>query len=122
MYRKDTGMDIDIGDLILEKLITAANESDCEKRKFGACAVRDRYILGYSSNKRLPFHAFLCTNGCIRKKIDSGTDSMIGACGHAEEKILWEIGDEAYDCEIYVIQVDFGGNIIPKNDRNFYCA
>lgn len=49
-------------------------------------------------------------------------DSMVGACGHAEEQVLWKLGKAAKDSQIYVIQVDFDGNIVPRKEKGFYCA
>jgi deoxycytidylate deaminase len=110
-------------DDFLEKLIEAAMKSDCEKKKFGACAVKNGQIYNvYTYNRRLPFHSFLCEGECIRKKIDSGMDSMVGACGHAEEQLIWRMGDDAINSEIYVLQVDFEGNLVPKKEKGFYCA
>lgn len=107
----------------LENLVYEATKSDCEKRKFGACAVKENgHVIVYAHNKRLPHHSFLCEDGCIRKKIDSGMDSMVGACGHAEEQVIWRLQEDAYNCEVYVIQVDFDGNIIPRKEKGFYCA
>jgi deoxycytidylate deaminase len=114
-------MDKDYKDF-LDNLVYEATKSDCEKKKFGACAVKWGRVLAYAHNQRLPYHSFLCEGECIRKKIDSGTDVMVGACGHAEEQVLWKLGKEAQDCQIYVLQVDFDGKLVANPSKFFYCV
>lgn len=77
----------------------AALESPCQKMKFG-CVLRyyrDYERIGVARweevethNKTIePLRSF-CEPSCIRLNIPSRTESMIGACGHAEELALWE--------------------------------
>ena len=106
----------------LKFLIKNAEMSDCAKRKFGVVATMQDRVLGYSCNHRLPHHRFLCDGECIRSKIDSGTDSMLGACGHAEESLMWSLCSEGYsNYDLWVIQVK-DGLIVPKTECSFYCA
>jgi hypothetical protein len=110
--------------IFLDLLVELASKSDCAKRTFVAAATnKNREIIGYSTNRRLPYHRFLCEGECIRSKIDSGTDSMLGACGHAEEQLLWSLahGGAVKDCELWVVQVK-DGKIVPKKEKSFYCA
>jgi hypothetical protein len=105
-------------------LIDVSRYSDCAKRTFVAAATnKDGEVLGYSTNLRLPYHSFLCKGECIRSKIDSGTDSMLGACGHAEEQLLWSLAHDGAvkDCEMWVVQVK-DGQIVPEKEKSFYCA
>jgi len=102
--------------------MAVAQQSDCQKRHFGAVAVKDGRILLYRANMKLPYHAYLCEGECIRMKIDSGMDSMIGACGHAEERLIWALGAGALGSDIYVLQVDMEGKAIPVSTKRFYCA
>jgi len=107
---------------IVDLLIDVAMTSNCCKRRFGALAMDDVSLIGVHANMKLPHHAFLCEPECIRIKIPSGVDSMIGACGHAEEGLIWKLGNLAKNCDIYVAQIDWENNIVPKSDLSFYCA
>jgi hypothetical protein len=119
----------DIERQIYDECVIAASYSDCTKRRFGAVAYYNTPhkntsgILGVSNNHIMLYHKFLCAGGCIRNTINSGTDSMLGSCGHAEEELMWRLakqGKTNYD--IYIMQVGLDDNPIPKEDKYFYCA
>ncbi|MEK7516140.1 MAG: hypothetical protein AAB562_00925, partial [Patescibacteria group bacterium] len=58
-------------------------------------------------NKTLAPMKALCEPTCIRLSITSRTESMLGACGHAEEG-MWEVihrGTPISECNLYVAGV-----------------
>lgn len=70
-------------DLALEQ----AGLSPCSKMGFGAVAVNrfNGLVASTHHNKPRPETTWICEPDCIRKQIPSRTQSMIGACYHAEE-------------------------------------
>lgn len=107
---------------IKELLVSTAKFSNCHKRRFGALAIKNNTVLGLSANNKLPHHKHLCKQGCIRTTIPSRTDSMIGACGHAEEQIIWMLANRIVDYDLYVLQIDQNDNIIYKDGLDFSCV
>lgn len=81
-------------DGIYEACFKAALESPCQKMKFGVAMVIENdlhapdNIIHESCNDTIGPLASLCQPTCIRFGIQSRTESMIGACGHAEELAL----------------------------------
>lgn len=87
----------------------AALDSPCKKMRFGSLIVfQERKLVDSSGawvNSTIPELAHLCEPKCIREAIPSRTESMIGACAHAEERALWAAAKEKADlseCELYV--------------------
>lgn len=70
-----------------------AKHAKCQKLRFGAVLADVRYgavaLLAQDCNGPLGPIAHLCQPTCIRLGIQSRTESMIGACAHAEERALW---------------------------------
>ncbi len=68
-----------------------AKTSLCQKLGFGAVLIEDDVPMprAQASNNPIPELAHLCEDHCIRFGIPSRTESMIGACGHAEEQCVW---------------------------------
>jgi hypothetical protein len=49
--------------------------------------------------------AYLCEETCVRLTMPSRTDGLIGACAHAEERVLWaakSLGYDLRDAALYV--------------------
>ncbi len=87
----------------------SAQTSECQKMKFGCLVVYKGKVVARTSNKTIEALRHLCKPECIRFKIQSRTESMIGACGHAEEWALWEttkLGIPLKDCSFYIAGFD----------------
>ena len=78
-------------DPIYRACFETALESDCQKMKFGCVVTHDSKVVYQGSNKTIEALKSLCEGECIRFKIQSRTDQMLGSCGHAEEFALWEV-------------------------------
>lgn len=93
-------------DLIYKGCFQIAMESPCQKMKFGAMLIdKSGSIVAHGCNKTISPIASFCEPECIRFKIQSRTESMIGACGHAEEFVLWDgakSGVDLSECSLYV--------------------
>ncbi|OGN04909.1 MAG: hypothetical protein A2831_02530 [Candidatus Yanofskybacteria bacterium RIFCSPHIGHO2_01_FULL_44_17] len=98
-------------DSIYQKCFYAALDSPCQKMKFGCVITRNGEIIYEGCNKTIECLRSLCEPRCIRLSIASRTESMLGACGHAEEG-LWEVvhrGIPISECELYVVGVHTNG-------------
>ncbi|MBI2099037.1 hypothetical protein HYT45_01320 [Candidatus Uhrbacteria bacterium] len=84
----------------------AALDSPCQKMKFGCVITHGGYHVIYKGcNETIPGLKTLCEPKCIRFGIASRTESMLGACGHAEERGIWTIvgqGRPLAGCKLYV--------------------
>jgi deoxycytidylate deaminase len=92
-------------DPIFQKCMELAGSSLCQKLGYGAVMVCGNEIVADSSNKPIAELASLCEPTCIRFKIQSRTESMLGACGHAEEWVLQQTRDKGIDpaeCDMYI--------------------
>lgn len=120
---------------IYKRCFYKALESPCQKMKFGC-------VLGYfrsyecictmgweyteTCNETIEPLKSLCEPNCIRLHIPSRTDSMIGACGHAEELALWisfkyRSPNPSYDSEMYVAGIYPNGLPYIKEKNEFTC-
>lgn len=121
-------------DPIYCKCFCNALDSPCQKMKFGAVIVNhsgERNIEsaleitvkeGY--NKTIEPLKSLCEPTCIRFAIPSRTESMIGACGHAEENALYaavKIGVPLHKCDLYVAGIYPNGLPYIKTQNEFTC-
>ncbi len=91
----------------------AAQTSECQKMKFGCLVVYKGKVVARTSNKTIEALRHLCEPECIRFKIQSRTESMIGACSHAEEWALWatvKLGIPLKDCSFYIAGFDGKAN------------
>jgi len=93
-------------DDIFKTCFETALDSECQKMKFSCLVFYKNNLILRTYNKTIEPLKELCQPECIRLKITSRTESMIGACGHAEEWALWEAVDKK----------------IPLNDCSFYIA
>lgn len=79
-------------DTYLSKALEFALSSPCTKMGFGAVLVNDYNGVIYQTTDNRPTQetAWVCEPTCIRLTIPSRTQSMIGACYHAEERAIAE--------------------------------
>lgn len=92
-------------DQIYQECFYSALDSPCQKMKFGSVITRYGQVVYKGCNDTLKPLRSLCEPTCIRLSIQSRTESMIGACGHAEELGLWKLineGTPLHECELYV--------------------
>lgn len=92
-------------DPIYQRCFFNALDSECQKMKFGCVITRDGEIVYEGQNKTIAPLKELCNPKCIRFLIQSRTEQMLGACGHAEELGLWEVAKKGIplnECELYI--------------------
>lgn len=99
-------------DLFYAQCFGAAMESTCQKMRFGCVITHNGEVVYTGCNKTIEPLKSMCDPNCMRFSITSRTESMLGACGHAEEG-MWEVvrqGIPLNECELYI--AGFNG-IIP---------
>lgn len=69
----------------------AAQLSGCKKMRVGCIAVYEGNIVARGANTPLEPLSHLCDPEYIRMDIESRAEPMIGACAHAEERVLHEL-------------------------------
>lgn len=92
-------------DKIYQACFFAALDSPCQKMKFGCAVLYDDQLVHVAHNDFIEPLKELCEPTCIRLSLPSRTESMLGACGHAEEFALWEMvccGISLKKCDLYV--------------------
>ena len=92
-------------DVIYQKCFYAALDSPCQKMKFGCVLTRNGKEVCVSNNHFIEPLKSLCEPKCIRLSLASRTESMLGACGHAEEFVMWEAvrqGVPLNECSLYI--------------------
>ncbi|MBI2108753.1 MAG: hypothetical protein HYT93_01040 [Parcubacteria group bacterium] len=90
----------------------AALDSGCQKLWVGSVLVHNGVVVSSGNNHPVEELAHVCKPKCIRFNIQSRTESMIGACGHAEEYAMWEAiqkGIPLSECDMYVAMVGTDG-------------
>ena len=73
--------------------------------KFGCAVSYEGKIVHTDNNRFIEPLRSLCEPHCIRLSLASRTESMLGACGHAEEFALWEMvrcGIPLNKCDLYI--------------------
>lgn len=96
-------------DKLYQTCFETALTSECQKMKFACLIVYKKEVVVKAYNKVIEPLRHLCEPECIRFKIQSRTESMIGACGHAEEWALREaneLGIPLKDCSFYIAGLD----------------
>ncbi len=91
-------------DPIYQACIAEALKSPCQKKGVGAVlvsaehtdATRGHTIIAREHNRPIEGMESLCQPTCIRLRIASRTESMLGSCGHAEERLLWDVTRRGY--------------------------
>lgn len=113
-----------------QKCFFNALNSPCQKMRFGAVIARQHSSHAYEfisegCNKTIEPSKSLCDPSCIRFNIPSRTESMIGACSHAEESALWNAIKRGWfplsECVLYVAGIY--PNCLPyiKKENEFTC-
>jgi len=103
-----------------------ARRTDCAKMGFGCVAINmDGTLLGIGHNSRQESLAGFCPiDDCIRNKIPSRTQNMLGACHHAEESVIFQLINEGYrmkEVDLYVAGVRSDGKPYEKMNDEFTC-
>lgn len=100
-----SGDNLLFSDQIYQECFYSALDSPCQKMKFGCVITRNGQIVYSGANNTIEPLKSICEPTCIRLSIQSRTESMLGACGHAEELGLWKMannGTPLHECELYV--------------------
>lgn len=83
-----------------------ALDSPCQKMRFGCVVTHMDEVVYKGCNRTIPGLKSLCEPKCIRFGIASRTESMLGACGHAEEMALWAVACRSKipleACDLYI--------------------
>lgn len=111
-------------DEIYRRCYMAAMGSPCQKMRFGCALLRQGGILLATCNGTIEPMKHLCEPTCIRLTIASRTESMIGACGHAEEFAIWDAvrqGIALKECDLYVAGVHMNGSPWLKDRAEHTC-
>ncbi len=111
-----------------ERCIELARRSPCQKLGFGALLVDPQFNILVAEAYNFPIGplADMCAPDCCRFNIPSRTESMLGACGHAEENCLWQAAKNnslasLKMMEIHVAGVSAQGMPLVKTDFTFTC-
>ncbi len=111
-------------DPIYRACFETALESECQKMKFGCVITHDSKIVYQGANKTIEALRSLCEQECIRFSIQSRTEQMLGACGHAEELGLWAVAKKKIpldECELYIAGVHPNGLPWIKKEPEHTC-
>lgn len=110
---------------VYRECLALALQSNCKKGKYGCVVEYENGFVAKTYNKMLDPLSDWCQNECIRSRIPSRTESMIGACGHAEEFALQEIiinrKLEPRYCHLYVAGFRSSGLAYIKPEPDFTC-
>ena len=111
-------------DDLYRRCYMAAMGSMCQKMRFGSLLTHQGEALAATCNGTIEPMKHLCEPSCIRLTIASRTESMIGACGHAEEYALWQAaraGIRTTECDLYVAGVQLNGSPWLKDQAEHTC-
>jgi deoxycytidylate deaminase len=111
-------------DPIYRRCMELATASPCQKMGFGAVMITAGEIVAQSPNRTIEELSSMCDPACIRFEITSRTESMLGACGHAEEWVLKETRDQGIDpadCDLYVAGIKADGEPYIKTQPEHTC-
>lgn len=103
-----------------------ALDSDCEKGKYGCVLVTaaDGRIIADGFNQKMEPLKDWCEPTCMRRSIPSRTESMLGACAHAEERAIvaaMRAGIDLALCRLYVAGMRSNGAAYIKDEPVFTC-
>ena len=93
---------------LYNRLTRTAQKSPCQKLGFACALMKRDFLTIVTYNAPLKWSKFVCDDECVRFEIPSRTQSMIGACGHAEERAIWKAIEKyktAQDSHLYVTGV-----------------
>lgn len=109
---------------IYRRCFYMALDSPCQKKKFGCVIVWKGEVVYEGFNGTIkPIKSF-CEPKCVRLNIQSRTESMIGACGHAEEIGIWRVvrcGIPINECDLYVAGMNPNGISLIGKRTEFTC-
>lgn len=112
-------------DHIFQQCFANAQTSDCQKMKFGAVVVHQGVIVANTANRVIEPLRHLCEPECIRFNIQSRTESMVGACCHAEEWALRELRRlkiPTEECFLFEIGVKSDNTLwLDRSYKDFTC-
>ncbi len=84
-------------DPLYQECIKEALKSPCQKKGVGVVLVNSQgHIIDREHNRPIEGLEGLCKPTCIRFSIPSRTESMLSACGHAEERLIWRLIKKGY--------------------------
>ena len=92
-------------DRLYHSCFETALDSECQKMKFACLVYHKDKLVVKAYNKTIEALGHLCQPKCMRFKIASRTQSMLGACGHAEEWAIWQtvgLGIPLKECSFYI--------------------
>jgi hypothetical protein len=96
-----------------KRCLELAEMSPCAKRGFGCILLKEGQRPIETYNWKIQCAQEICQPECIRLQMHSGSDPLIGSCGHAEELAIWgsvEQCGSAKDAELYIAGVMKPGN------------
>ena len=103
-----------------------AKQSPCQKRGFGSILVLENKKEYLAYNEPIAPAKHLCSGECVRFKIPSGSDALLGACGHSEELAIWKAinnGESVKGAKLYVAGVNKpDDDPYFKSEPYFYCV
>lgn len=111
-------------DALYRNCLYQAYLSPCQKAGFGAVIARGRAFITADHNRPIDALCDMCEPECIRLNISSRTESMLGACGHAEEWVIRsarEWGADLSECQLYVAGITSQGLPWFKEKASFTC-
>ena len=111
-------------DAIYRECLLRAYASPCQKAGFGAAIVHNGRIVAVDHNRPINALRDMCEPECIRLRIASRTESMLGACGHAEEWAMHaarRIGVPLLGCDLYVAGTTSSWMPLLKDQATFTC-
>lgn len=111
-------------DEIYLRCIKNAIQSPCQKAGFGAVVIDEKVGLIEGCNTTIDELSHLCDPECIRFNIQSRTESMIGACGHAEEWTMKKARDAGVVLagkDMYVAGIKIDGMLWIKSAPEHTC-
>lgn len=95
-------------DAMYRECFFAALGSQCQKLWFGCVITHGEQIITRQCNTPIEPLKHWCEPVCIRFSIQSRTESMLGACSHAEEFALWDAARQGIplnECDLYIAGV-----------------
>ena len=111
-------------DPIYRECLRLALNSDCKKGNYGCVALHERKIIARSENHVMELLRNWCSPECVRLQIPSRTESMIGACAHAEElaiRAVYHLGIRTSEVSFYVAGFRSNGLTYIKPEPEFTC-
>ena len=111
-------------DAVFRRCYDAALDSPCQKMKFGCVITRNSNVVYEGCNSTIEGLRSMCEPRCMRLDIMSRTESMLGACAHAEERGMWTLIRAQIplgECELYILGVHPQGEAWIKEDAVHTC-